>query len=386
MFKVIEVIFILFFPLLILWLQRKVSLLKTLGAVALCYLSGFLLALLPISYDKGLSQTVASVIVAVAIPLILMGLNLRKVKTLVREFLLGYGAQIVAVILVSAVACVIAENKGIAYAPQLAGMAVGLYTGGTPNLIAIGNALIPFSDAANVIAAANTADFVVGGVYFLLILTVIRPLYSRILGRKPAAGVKSAAEEEPVWGEHDMRFLRGDMRGIGKLLGCLLLAVAVLAVGVGLELLINGSLDGSLYLMVTVSVLGVALSFVKPIRSVRGSYQLGQYLVLVFSLGLSMSIDFRVLLETALPTLLFFALAQVGVVLLHFLLCKLWKVDGGTALITSTAGIYGPPFISPVALAWGDRELIAPGIICGVLGLAIGNLLGIAAGMLFAWL
>ena len=145
MFKVIEVIFILFFPLLILWLQRKVSLLKTLGAVALCYLSGFLLALLPISYDKGLSQTVASVIVAVAIPLILMSLDLRKVKTLVREFLLGYGAQIVAVILVSAVACVIAENKGIAYAPQLAGMAVGLYTGGTPNLIAIGNALIPFS-------------------------------------------------------------------------------------------------------------------------------------------------------------------------------------------------------------------------------------------------
>lgn len=386
MFEVIEVIFILFFPLLILWLQRKVPLLKTLGAVALCYLSGFLLALLPISYDKNLSQTMASVIVAVAIPLILMSLDLGKVKTLVREFLLGYGAQIVAVIVVSAVACVIAASKGVAYASQLAGMAVGLYTGGTPNLIAIGNALIPFSDAANVIAAANTADFVVGGVYFLLILTVIRPLYSRVLGRKSAAGVKIAAEDEPVWGEHDMHFLRGDMRGVLKLLGCLLLAVAVLAIGAGLELLINGSLDGSLYLMVTVSVLGVALSFVKPIRTVRGSYQLGQYLVLVFSLGLSMSIDFRVLLETALSTLLFFALAQVGVVLVHFLLCKLWKVDGGTALITSTAGIYGPPFISPVALAWGDRELIAPGIICGVLGLAIGNLLGIAAGMLFTLL
>ena len=386
MFEVIEVIFILFFPLLILWLQRKLPLLKTLGAVALCYLSGFLLALLPISYDKDLSQTLASVIVAVAIPLILMSLDLGKVKTLVREFLLGYGAQIAAVILVSAAACVIAESKGIAYAPQLAGMAVGLYTGGTPNLIAIGNALIPFSDAANVIAAANTADFVVGGIYFLLILTVIRPLYSRILGRKPAAEVKTAAEEETAWGEHDMRFLRGDMRGIFKLLGCLLLAAAVLAAGAGLELLINGSLDGSLYLMVTVSVLGVALSFVKPIRAVKGSYQLGQYLVLVFSLGLSMSIDFRVLLETALPTLLFFALAQLGVVLVHFLLCKLWKVDGGTALITSIAGIYGPPFISPVALAWGDRELIAPGIICGVFGLAIGNLLGIAAGMLFTWL
>ena len=149
-------------------------------------------------------------------------------------------------------------------------------------------------------------------------------------------------------------------------------------------MLINGSLDGSLYIILTVSILGIAFSFIKPIRRVKGSYQCGQYLILIFSLGLSMSIDIYQLAVEILPTLLFFACSQIAVILLHLLLCKLFRIDAGTALITSTAGIYGPPFIAPVANAYGDRELIAPGIICGTFGLAIGTLLGLGIGSLLA--
>ena len=154
--------------------------------------------------------------------------------------------------------------------------------------------------------------------------------------------------------------------------------------GAGLEILINGSLDGSLYIILAVSILGIAFSFIKPIRRVKGPYQIGQYLILIFSLGLSMSIDISELAREILPTLCFFACSQISVILVHLLLCKLCRIDAGTALITSTAGIYGPPFIAPVANAYGDRDLIAPGIICGTLGLAIGTLLGWGVGALLA--
>lgn len=380
----LELLLILLLPLGLLWLHRRIPALRILGSIALCYLCGFLLSLLPLGYDKELTQTIASVIVAIAIPMILMSLDLSKVKSLVREFLVGYGAQMLSVVLVAAAASVIAKRCGLAHSSQLAGMATGLYTGGTPNLIAVGNALLPFEEAANVIAAANTADFLVGGIYFLLILTIAKPLYLHFLkAGRPAPS--ASAEPEANYDfpdEYSLRSLKGDRKGILKLGGVLLLAVALLAVGAGLEILINGNLSGSLYLMVTVSVLGLLFSFIRPIRQVRGTYQLGQYLVLVFSLGLSMSIDFRVMITSALPTILFFAVVQTVVVLLHLCFCRLWKVDAGTALITSTAGLYGPPFISPVAQAWGDKNLIAPGIICGVFGLAIGNFLGIALGML----
>ncbi len=99
-------------------------------------------------------------------------------------------------------------------------------------------------------------------------------------------------------------------------------------------------------------------------------------------MGLAMSIDVKALASDILPTLAFFACVQTGSILLHLVLCKLFKIDGGTAIITSTAGIYGPPFIAPVANAYGDRKLIAPGIICGTFGLAVGNLIGIGIGSL----
>ena len=145
-------------------------------------------------------------------------------------------------------------------------------------------------------------------------------------------------------------------------------------------MLINGSLDGSLYIMITVSILGIAASFIRPIREVRGTYQVGQYLVLVFSLGLSMSIDLGTLVREILPTVAYFACVQTACVLVHLILCKLFRIDGGTALITNSAGIYGPPFIAPIAEAYGDRRLIAPGIICAITGLVVGNLLGIGIG------
>ena len=106
------------------------------------------------------------------------------------------------------------------------------------------------------------------------------------------------------------------------------------------------------------------------------------YLILMFSLALSMSIDWTVFLGEVLPTLAFFACAQVSVILVHILLCKIVGVDGDTAIITSTAGVYGPPFIAPVAKAAGRPDLIAPGVICGALGLAIGTLLGFGVGQI----
>lgn len=151
-------------PALIVLLTKKVKFLSMIGALALCYFTGFLISLIPIPYDKGLTQTVASVLVAIAIPLILFGIRLADVKKLAKKTVLSFGLVIVATVIVSAVAFLVADRCGLSYADQLAGMATGLYIGGTPNLVAVGNALIPADAVQEVIAAANTSDFFVGGI------------------------------------------------------------------------------------------------------------------------------------------------------------------------------------------------------------------------------
>ena len=408
---VLAILVMLFVPAFMLWLTKKVKFLGFIGAIALCYALGIVISVIPIPYDKGLTETVASVFVAIAIPLILFSFDIVSVRYLAKKTIISFALVIGSAAVVSVVAFFIANAAGLGNASQLSGMTTGLYTGGTPNLIAIGTSLLDDGNRESVLAAAQLSDFFVGGVYFLLILTVIKPIYRKFLGHKPqkaetvagevgaeeteqesattTAGSKAAlaeksANEQNTAAEYDYKSIPRDKKSIGKLIGVIALAIGCLAVGAGLEILINGSLQGSLYIILTVSILGIAFSFIKPVRRVKGSYQIGQYLILIFSLGLSMSIDVYQLAVEILPTLLFFACSQVAVILLHLLLCKLFKIDAGTALITSTAGIYGPPFIAPVANAYGDRELSAPGIICGTLGLAIGTLLGLGIGSLLA--
>lgn len=397
-------------PALVVWLTKKVRLFNTVGAIALCYALGFVFSLLPIPYDRAMTQQIASVLVAVAIPLILFTINLKDVKRLAKNTVLSFGLVIAVTAVVATAAFFVADAAGLPNASQLAGMATGLYIGGTPNLVAIGKALISGELQGQVIMAANTSDFFVGGIYFLMLLTVVPPFYKRFLnksakqrlqpdevGGEPEAqpsqdGQEAAAESQPqgkkakkpleTQVEYDYKSIPRDAKSIWKLIGVIALAIGCLGVGAGLEMLISGNLEQSLYLMVTVSVLGVAFSFIRPVREVKGGYQVGQYLVLVFSLGLSMSIDLDMLAKEILPTMAFFACVQMCCALGHILLCKLFKIDAGTAIITSTAGIYGPPFIAPVANAYGDRSLIAPGIICGAVGLAVGNFIGMGVGFL----
>ena len=378
-------IFCLPFP--IVWLTRRNKILGAIGAIACCYIVGFAFSAVSftgVTYDKELSTTVAYVLVALSIPLILFSIDLRSVKKLTKSMVIGYSLCIVAVIAVAAAMFFI--TKGFPSSVNYSSMIVGLYTGGTPNMNAIGAAM---GAESNVLSAANVSDTLVGGIYFLLLISVAPKFYRFVLKSKKqstssaAAGSDNGSDEEKT-DDFTFGISKNDKRSVLSLIGAFLLSVVCVGVGVLLEVLIEGTVGANLiYILLSVSVLGVALSFVKPIRNIKGQYTLGMYLVLMFSLALSMSIDWSVFLTDILPTLAFFACAQVLVILLHMLLCRIAGVDGDTAIITSTAGVYGPPFIAPVAKAANRRDLIAPGVICGALGLAIGTLLGIGVGQIF---
>ena len=394
---VFSILIIFGLPVPIVWLTRKSKILGAIGAIACCYIVGFAFSTIGLSgtsYDKGLTTTVAYVLVALSIPLILFSIDLKAVKKLTKGTVIGYALCIVEVIIV-AVAMFFITMSFVPDSVNLSSMIIGLYTGGTPNLNAIG---IGMGAGENVISAANVSDTVVGGIYFLLLISVAPKFYRLILNRKKkpletpvATHIDSATEakEQPVSQiaekHDDFKFDISikDKKSILKLLGAFGLAVGCLGIGVLFEVIIEGTVgENLLYILLAVSVLGVAFSFIKPIRQIKGQYTLGMYLILMFSLALSMSIDWSIFLTDILPTLAFFACAQVAVILLHILLCFIFRVDGDTAIITSTAGVYGPPFIAPVAKAANRADLIAPGVICGAVGLAIGTLLGLGIGQI----
>jgi uncharacterized membrane protein len=103
-------------------------------------------------------------------------------------------------------------------------------------------------------------------------------------------------------------------------------------------------------------------------------------LILIFCFALGLSISFPKLLETGGLILAYLAFMMTAAIIMHMLLCKVFKVDTDTAIITSTAAIYGAPFIVPVAEAIKNRAVIVSGLTTSLVGYAVGNYLGIIFG------
>ena len=355
-------------------LERRCSFIKSIGAVTVCYALGGIISITGIPYDKAFCETVASVAVVLAIPLILFSTDMRKTVKVAKKTMLSFVLIGVIVVVVASVAAVIGKNAGVAYTAELSGMASGLYIGGTPNLFAVGSSLL--KDTMDPVRLAYLADSLIGGIYFFLLISVIKRVYKSFLG-----GVSLKSEGLDLEPEAQKEKRLGKTRVINTLKS-LGLALACFGVGAGAELLINGNLDGSMYIMIIVSVLGIAFSFVKPIRENEDGLHLGEFFILVFSLGIGMSMNIQAYADDLLTYMLYFGGIQVVSLLVHFIVCKILKIDGGTAIITSTAAIYGPPFVITVADAYDDKSLAGGGVVCGALGLAVGNIIGILVGRL----
>jgi uncharacterized membrane protein len=250
---------------------------------------------------------------------------------------------------------------------KMAGMTVGVYTGGTPNMSAIGVA-VDVSDETFVLM--NGADVVLSAVYLLFLMTVGRKVLGRFL----------PAFETPLDDGEVVEIGGGDFgwRQIASALG---LAVLVGGVVAGLVSLIAGELPVAPVIL-GITTLGLAASFNPRIRSMPGTYETGEYLLLIFAVAIGTLADVRELADSFSEVFVFVAAVFVAAILLHYLLARLFRIDTDTVLITSTAAVFGPAFVGPVAAAIGNRRVIVSGLAAGVLGYAIGNYAGLAVAYL----
>jgi uncharacterized membrane protein len=365
--------------------------LKTIGTIGAAYVAGIVIALIVFGVNKlganiKLNTDVGEIgsyaAIGVAIPLLLFSTDLTALKRISGRALGSFGLLTLSVIAVS-VACgfifeSVADDSG-----KLAGMAIGLYTGGTPNLNAIGSIL---GVDRQIIAVANLSDMLIGGVFYIFLLVAAKPLLKRFLtAPKPAGYMSGEVKNTDALDTSDI--------SAKKLAAAVLVAFGMTAVGAGIGVLIwylTGAVQGTMtdYLvpavMITATVLGIAGSFNKKLRAVKGTNTAGHYLILVFSVALAMSLNFDNFNLSYVYIFLIYATATIGSFLLHMLLCKLCRIDVDCAIVTMTAGLYGPAFIPAVTRQIGDDGLTSVGLLCGSLGYAVGTFIGAGIGALLA--
>lgn len=381
MIAVLQIIACFGVPVLILR-RREKGLTKLLGTIAMAYLWGILLALavwlcnrfgLSVKLSADVGQIGSYVCIGLAIPLLMFSTDLGQVRRLTGKVLLSFGLLIASVV---AVVLLIGRTYGASFpwGRELSAMATGMYTGGSPNFNAIGVILrVP----GDVIAAGNLADMIVGSLFYVLILTLAKPLLGRLLDRKARQGdyMNPDGEVENVDALYWKGFTRPLLRNLLLSFGCVAVGAVI---GVVLWLLKGGAITDHLVppVMIAGTVLGLALSFVPKVRQVPENSAAGHYLILVFSFALSSSLDLSMLGAGLWKTVGLLALLTVCAFTLHAILSRFFRIDADCTVVTMTAGVYGPAFIPAVTGQLKNDKLTAPGLICGALGYAIGTFLG----------
>lgn len=389
------ILFYLLAPAGVIWLCRRVKFLNSIGPILILYVVGLIAGNLPIMPEGafGLQNSLSSGIVPLAIPMMLFTLNFKKfpIKNSVLTLICG----VVAVSIMVVLGFLLLRDHLGPDAYKIGGMITGLETGGTPNMASL---QLMLGAPVETYIMLNTYDMIVCFTYLIFLMSVGIKFFRRILPNTgiTATGIatekaeieKAKSEADSYVGIFKWKNMRQVLAGLGLSVVVLGISFAVAAMaGGGFSRSFGEIMNGSNFmvlLILTLTTLGIAASFIPGVRKLEKSYDGGMYLVYIFSLVIASMADLTKLdFGAGLYLMLFSAIVVYGSLILQTLMSKLLKIDADTMVISSVSLINSPPFVPMIAASMKNKDAIIPGIAVGIVGYAVGNYLGLLiAGLL----
>lgn len=385
------VLFYLLVPAGVVRLCRRVSFMSKIGAILSLYFIGIIVANLFIFPFDGVADALfpiqdafTSITIPLAMPLILFACDFKHwpVKKALASLLIG----IVSVVGIAVAGYFLFCGKsGSEEFNKITGMIIGVYTGGTPNLAAI-KLMLGVDESTYLLM--NSFDMVVSFIYLTFLMAVGIRFFRWIL---PFSSKESAKEDGKLvvpgkavaQSEDELYQDIFTKKNFPSVLGALGLAALIVVIGLGLSFAISGEIN-MIILILTLTTLAIAASLLPAVRRMTKSYDVGMYLVLIFSLVVASMVDIRSInISEGLWILLYIIFAIFGSLTLQVIFARIFKIDADTTIITSVALINSPLFVPMMADCMKNRKVIISGITIGIIGYAIGNYLGvIIAGVL----
>ena len=366
--NILTIVFFLLCPACVLWLCRRFPLLDKIGPVLILYIMGIIFGnLFHPSGMADVQDVLSSATVPLAIPLMLFSCTFQRSKTRSQLIALLLG---LAAVTISVIVGYFLFGRNMEDGAKIGGMLTGVYTGGTINLASL-KVMLGVSEETFILL--NSFDMAVSFLYLTFLLSVGIRMLRRWLPAQTSDDdleeIKEQEKEQPFKG----LFTRQGLRDAG-----FLLAVDALIIGIsaGLGLLAG---DGAFMtvLILSLTTLGIAASFWRPIKKRKYGYEIGMYCIYVFSVVVASMADLRSLsISGSLNMLGYLTFVIFFSLLLEVLAAKPFKVDADTMTVSSVAYICSPPFVPMMAAAMKNKSVLAGGLSVGVVGYAVGNYLG----------
>ncbi len=377
---VLSIIYLLGVPLLVMQLAKRWNWIEKVSPMTVLYLIGLAVAnLLPtddgiFSLNTATNTLFSNLAVPLAIPLMLMGCDMNnwQIGKAFKVFLSG----LLSVLIVTVAGYFIFRSsysnpKGFA---QVCAVATGIYTGGIPNMGAIKQAV---GMSHQTYLYITSYDLIVTGLYLVFVIFFGKKVFRTLLGsgkiKSSNAGTQTKSDDESVKvNPFDHEHLKTSLLAIA-----ITLAIAAISYAVSLMASRDGSPNMTV-LILLLTTLAIAASFLPAMRKQQHSFDLGLYCVYVFCLAIASACNVREMdIAGSLPILYYLGFIILGSLILQILFAKLLKIDGDSVMVCSVALINSPPFVPLAAALLNNKDIVILGITIGLLGYMLGNYLGI---------
>ena len=371
-----------FIPAGVMWLCRKVAVLGKLGPIMILYAIGMGIANMPFIPEEPMSvvqDILPNVLIPLAIPMMLYGCKFtsKAAGLQLKVVLSGILSVTVAVVIGYLV-----FGKSLPQGAQIGGIITGMYTGGTVNAAAL---QAVFGVESETFILINSYDILISFLYFVFLFAIGIRMFRWLYGEKTvkeiiSVGTLTGSENQLVdykeCRENSYQKLR-TKEGLKQLWKILVVTIGVVAVSAGTAIIFPDNYFMIIFILL-ITTLGVACSFVPAVKKFDMSYDVGMYLIYIFSITIASMADFSKLsLESGIGLLCFMVIAVFISLALHAVFCRITKVDADSMVISSVAFINSPPFVPMVSAAMKNRDALVTGLAAGIVGYAIGNHLGV---------
>lgn len=373
------------------WLEEKYKWASKISGAIITLCIAVLLVNLGVIPDSApvFDDVVWGYAVPLAIPLLLLQTNIRRIRKETGRFLLIFLIGAAGTVAGAFLATLLLRNASSGI-PSAAAMMTGSYIGGGVNFTALADA---FKVDPSIISSTTVADNLNMAVYFLVLLSIAgnawfrrrypHPHIDEVLSRGKDASAKTLAAQ--YWTRKDI-----SLRDVA-------FDLAYAAAVVFLSRLIGGFFSdliprdgwlgqmantflGSQYVWITNLSVIYSTCFSKKAADMHGAQEIGTWLIYLFFFVIGVPASIGVLIRSA-PIMLLFCMI---VVLVNMAFCflggKLLRFDLEEIILASNANIGGPTTAAGMAISQGWVKLVGPCMLVGTLGYVIGTWLGILVG------
>jgi len=365
-------------------LEERIAFIKKITSAVVCTLLGIFFANIGLIGHTGpVHEAVGTYAIPYAIVLIIMGTDMRELKNAGWPMIIAYTAACLG----SVVGGIIGGLSTAGFVGpetwKLSGAFAAAFMGGGLNFAAIGQSL---DIDTNIFAAAAVADNMSTVPYMLLqiwLATALAGVFLRRIGSNKSAGEDSGQEgnivasddgiSEQEEAEAEAMRKRWTDTKINVLELAVLGALPLLFLWVAQQLL---SLFPGIPDIIWLTTLALGASLLPVVRNLNGAEVLSYFAMHIFFIQLGAASELSQVLKAGVPIFSLMIIVMAVHVIVSYGAAWLLKIDLAIVTIASQAAIGGPGSALAISLAMRWGKLVAPGVIVGIFGYAVGNYLG----------